>query len=212
MGIGAETGQFTAAEFVCPVNDVFNTQQKQQWCGLNQNDPQIGKAGQGIDPHLGHQNTPKTLAVCHSVSFRRLDLGSWYRMHCAKQHIAGESAKHDRKCKHRQGKPIDFMHPLRGVPLWQFCRLTDDKIGTLANVIGPVGAERFMACPFERLIQRNDEKQKENNVGDTAHNRNIDFTKPPQRRKLRTRSAGTSKAKHQRRRRSNRQQQQDRRK
>ena len=87
--------------------------------------------------------------------------------------------------------------------------LTDDEIIALSNRLVPVGTEPLVAQPFECLIQRDHEEQKEGDVGDTAHNRDVGFAEPAQWRDMRPCRDRAAKAEQQRKRGRDRKQRQN---
>ena len=90
------------------------------------------------------------------------------------------------------------MYPLRGIAEGHFGRLADHEVIALANRHVPVGTEYLMAQILNALIQGDDEKQKEGDIGHAAHQRDIALADPTERRKPRARHHGSAKAEGQR--------------
>ena len=133
MRVIGKPRQFGAAQLARPINDVFDPEQEQQGCRLDQDHPEVRKPRQREQPHLRNQDASEGLAAGHAIGFAGFQLAPGDRAHRAKKNIGRERPKNDGKGQNCQEKPIDLVDPLRRGRQRQLGHRAHDKVVALTD-------------------------------------------------------------------------------
>jgi len=98
---------------------------------------------------LRPDDPPKGLAPGHAIGCGGFGLGSGHRLHADVKHIGGKSVKADREGQKGKKERVEFVLPFERDPEGKFCRVADEEIIVLPDLILPIGAEELVAEAFK---------------------------------------------------------------